>query len=59
MEEIICIPVNSEKAIHYIINPNFIGYEPIEDFIDQINIPITVLYGEKDWMYQKGSNRYL
>jgi cardiolipin-specific phospholipase len=51
------ISKNSEKSLHYVINPNFIAYQPIEDIIHRIPVHTTVLYGDKDWMCSKGAKR--
>lgn len=58
LQETFKLPNNSEKALHYVINPNIVAYEPIEGFIDEINVPVSVLYGDNDWMCQKGAMRY-
>jgi len=58
LQEIFKLPQNSEEALHFIINPNFIAYDPIEGFVDEIKAPISVLYGDNDWMCHKGALRY-
>lgn len=58
LQETFKMPNNSEQALHYVINPNFVAYEPIEGFVDELNFPVSVLYGDNDWMCQKGAMRH-
>jgi abhydrolase domain-containing protein 5 len=53
------LPMSSEKALHYIINPNIVAFIPLEDVIVDLDIPVTVFYGDKDWMCSKGARRML
>jgi len=55
--EIYKIPESSEKAIHYIINPNFVPFQPLEGTIDDLEIRILICYGDKDWMDDDGARR--
>jgi len=57
INEIVKIPGSSEKALQILVNPNIIAYNPIEDMIGDINIPMTVLYGVNDWMNCVGAKR--
>lgn len=53
------LPMSSEKALHYIINPNIVAYIPLEDIIIDMDMNVTVFYGDKDWMCKKGAKRML
>jgi len=51
------LPESSQKALHYIVNPGIVAYKPLEDCIDELEIPIYVFYGENDWMDDTGAKR--
>jgi len=55
--EIFKLPNGSEKALHYIVNPNIIAYEPLEKLIPLMKLPILIFYGTEDWMCDRGAKR--
>jgi abhydrolase domain-containing protein 5 len=57
INEIFKIPNSSERCLHFIVNPNLVAYQPIEDMINDLNLPMTVLYGDQDWMNCRGATR--
>jgi len=54
------LPDSCQKSLHYVINPNIIAYDPLEDYVgylDHLNIPVVVFYGDNDWMNDEGAQR--
>jgi len=55
--EIWRLPVSSEKAIYYIINQDIIAFHALEESVIDLEIPVCVYYGDKDWMDDLGARR--
>jgi proline-specific peptidase len=53
--EIFSLPASSEKGLHYLVNNRVKAYIPLEDIIPNIDLPISVYYGDSDWMCSKGA----
>jgi len=54
------LPDSAQRALHYVINPNIVAYDPLEDYVDHLEqekIPVIVLYGDGDWMNCAGAKR--
>jgi pimeloyl-ACP methyl ester carboxylesterase len=55
--EIWRLPVSSEKALYYIINQDIIAFQALEEAVIDLQIPVCVYYGDKDWMDDSGARR--
>jgi proline-specific peptidase len=53
--EIFSLPASSEKALHYLVNNRVKAFIPLEDIVPKIYVPISVYYGDSDWMCSKGA----
>jgi len=50
MLQIILREVSSEKCISYILQPGAWAYQPLNEKLKQIKIPINFMYGKSDFM---------
>jgi abhydrolase domain-containing protein 5 len=51
-------PESFEKAVFLLVNSEFEANSPLEEIVEEMNdIPIIVLFGEKDWMDTFGAKR--
>jgi len=51
------LPIGSERSLHYVVNPNIIAFQPLEDVIVEMEMPILICYGTEDWMDDRGAKR--
>jgi pimeloyl-ACP methyl ester carboxylesterase len=50
---------SSEKALFLIMNSDFEAHCPLEELVENMELPIVVFFGYRDWMDDKGAQRIL